>query len=91
MDGYTELAQMFKDRDNDSAYTPMIGTITALPQLKIKCGTRIELTADEVRSVFDIYEQRYVNDLLVYINLNKEVVLLPCSGYQRFIAIGVLQ
>ena len=36
-------------------------------------------------------EQRYVDDRLIYINLNKEVVLLPCSGYQKFIAIGVLQ
>ena len=91
MDGYTELAQLFKDRDNDSAYTPMIGTITALPQLKIKCGTRVELTADEVKATFNIYEQQYINERLIYVNLNKEVVLLPCSGYQKFIAIGVLQ
>ena len=91
MDGYTELAQLFKDRDNYSAYMPMIGTITALPQLKIKCGTRVELTADEVRPIFNIYETRTTDNRVIYIHLHKEVVLLPCSGYQRFIAIGVLQ
>ena len=91
MDGYTELAKLFKDRENNSEYSPIIGTIISLPELKIKCGTRIELTADEVNATFNIYEQKTVDDQAVYIHLNKKIVLLPCSGYQRFIAIGVLQ
>ncbi len=91
IDGYTELAKLFKDRDNGKDYSPIIGTIVSLPELKIRCGSRVLLTANEVRATFNLYEKKYENDEIVYENLSKEVVLLPYSEYQRFIAIGVLQ
>jgi hypothetical protein len=91
MDGITELAKHIRARDNPSPYTPMFGKIISLPEFKIQLGNRIILTADDVKATFDIYETRIYDSYTEYVNLNKEVVLLPYSDDNKFIAIGVVQ
>ena len=90
MDGMTELARLIKDCQNQSPYTPMFGKIIALPDLKIQLGDKILLYADDIKAIFDIYEKRDYDNHIEYVNLNKEVVLLPYSGDNKFIAIGVI-
>lgn len=91
MDGITELAKRIKDRDNPTAYSPMFGTITELPELKIQMGSKIILTADNITAIFDIYEKEYDDDgnFVRYANLDKEIVLLPYGGKNnKYIALG---
>ena len=59
MNGITALAKHIRDRDNPSPYTPMLGRIISLPELKIQLGSRILLYADDVQTTFDIYEKKY--------------------------------
>lgn len=93
MDGVTELASRIKAMEM-SPYSPMIGTITSLPELEIQLGDRIQLGADKITAVFNIYEQRQHDGYVEYVNLNKQIVLLPCMSQSgsvtRFIAIGVV-
>ena len=56
MDGVTELAARIKGMET-SQYSPMIGTITSLPELKIQLGDRVQIGADRVITVFDMYER----------------------------------
>lgn len=90
MSGITELARCIRERDNIPQYTPMIGRIISLPDLKIRLGSRIILTADDIKSVFDLYQTVTHDNTKEYIHLDKEVVLLPCIGDNQFIAIGVV-
>ena len=91
MNGVTELAKMIKGCANPSPYTPMFGRIIALPDLKIQLGTKILLSAGDIKATFDIYETHDYDDRKEYIHLNKEVVLLPYSGKEnKFVAIGVV-
>ena len=46
--------------------------------------------ADDVKSIFDIYETRETESGTEYVNLNKEIVLLPYSNDNKFIAVGVV-
>ena len=93
MDGVTELAARIKGMET-SQYSPMIGTITSLPELKIRLGDRVQVDADKVTAVFDIYETVRHETFPEYVTLGKQVVPLPCiseSGSTvRFIAIGVV-
>lgn len=93
MDDITQLAKHIRDRDNPSPYTPMIGTIIALPELQIRLGSRIMLYADDVVTTFNIYENEYDNDgnFVRYKHINKRAVILPYSDDNKFILIGVLQ
>lgn len=93
MDGVTELARHIKARDNPAGYTPVFGTITSLPELKIQLGDRITVGSDDVKAVFDIYEKEYDSDgnFVGYANLNKEVAMLPYSDNQKYLVVGVVQ
>ena len=92
MDAITELARQIRERDNPSPYTPMFGKIISLPELKIQLGSRVFLDADDVKATFDLYETRQLERGGVeYVNLNKEVVLLPYSDDNKFVVIGVVQ
>ncbi len=91
MNGVTELAKHIRDRDNPSPYTPMFGKIISLPKLKIQLGSRVILEAEDVVSIFDIYETRRYDGHTEYVHLGKEIVLLPYSGDNKFIALGVVQ
>lgn len=90
MTNITKLAKHIKSRDNTTPYTPMFGKIISLPELKIRLGTRVLLTKSDIKATFNIYETEIVNERVKYVNLNKTVVLLPYSGDNKFIAIGVL-
>lgn len=93
MDGVTELALKIKNLET-SPYSPMLGTIISLPELKIQLGNKMQLDADDITATFDIYETREHEHYTEYINLKKQVVLLPCLSEKgritKFIAIGVI-
>lgn len=91
MNNITKLAKHIKARDNPSQYTPMFGEIISLPELKIRLGTRVLLTKSDIKATFDIYETEVIDERRRYVNLNKTVVLLPYSGDNKFIAIGVIE
>lgn len=90
MNGITELAELFKNRENRADYSPMFGEIISLPNIDIKLGDRIHLDGDNVKFTFDILKKIYHDEREVYEYLNKTVVLLPYSNNQKFIAIGVI-
>ena len=87
MNGITELALLLKERENGTAYSPMFGRITSLPDLKITVGDKITLTAFHVKRICEINQQ---DDNGQYINLNREAVLLPYADGQKFILLGVV-
>ena len=91
MTNITKLAKHIKARDNPSQYTPMFGKIISLPELKIRLGTRVLLTKEDIKATFDIYEKTVLDGHTEYVYLNKTVVLLPYSDDNKFIAIGVLE
>ena len=88
MNGISELAKLFKDRENSDRYTPMFGTVIDLPDTKIRINEKVILDDTHIRSCVSLKETDANG---VYINLNKEVVLLPYSENQKFILIGVVQ
>ena len=84
MNAYTELAKLFNERNNNKQYGPVIGKIISLPELKI------QINEEKVISIFNIAETKTYEERIEFVNLNKRVVLLPISDYQKFIAIGVI-
>lgn len=90
MTNITKLAKHIKSRDNPSPYSPMFGKIISLPELKIRLGTRVILTKDDIKSTFDIYDKIVHDGYTEYVYLKKTVVLLPYSDDNKFIAIGVI-
>lgn len=90
MTNITKLAKHIKSRDNPSPYSPMFGKIISLPELKIRLGTRVILTKDDIKFTFDIYDKIVHDGYTEYVHLNKTVVLLPYSDDNKFIAIGVI-
>lgn len=85
--GITELAKLLRERENREDYSPMFGTITSLPNLQIKIGGKIVIDASYIKSCINLYETDAYGR---YIHLNKEVVLLPYSDFQKFIVVGVV-
>lgn len=90
MNAYTELAKLFNERNNNKQYGPVIGKIISLPELKIQINEKIQLNEEKVISIFNIAETKTYEERIEFVNLNKHVVLLPISDYQKFIAIGVI-
>lgn len=92
MDDITRLALWMKDNENPSPYSPILGTVISLPNLRIQVGAKAILDSKEVKTTFDIYKSiTHNNGVTEYVYLNKTVVLLPYSKDQKFIAIGALQ
>ena len=87
MSGITELAKLFKERNNDAGYSPMFGKIIELPRTKIRINETVILNDSHLVCLFNLKEQNYDGD---YINLGKEVVLLPFSNNQKFIVVGMV-
>ena len=85
MDGITELALLFKARENKNEYSPMFGRVLELPRLKISIGNHIIITAEQVVCCTALRH----ND--EYTDVGKQVVLLPYDNYQHYILIGVVQ
>lgn len=90
MNAYTELAKLFYERNNNKQYGPVIGKIISLPELKIQINEKIQLNEEKVISIFNIAETKTYEERIEFVNLNKRVVLLPISDYQKFIAVGVI-
>ena len=88
LSGITELAKLFKERDNSAGYSPIIGQIIDLPNIKIRLNDRVILTSVHLKSCMDLTE---TDENGIYINLGKEVVLLPYADNQKFIVVGVVQ
>ena len=88
MSGITELAKLFKERENANGYSPVIGRIIGLPDLKIRLGDKVILTSAHIKTCVPL---NAVDESGQYINLGKEVVLLPYADSQKFIMIGVVQ
>lgn len=88
MNGITELAKLLKERENDTGYSPMFGTIIELPQIKVRLNEKVILNNSHLVCLWNLKEQ---NEDGVYIYLGKEVVLLPFANNQKFIVIGVVQ
>lgn len=85
--GITELAKLFSERNNREDYSPMFGKITSLPTLQIQIGGKIVIDASYIKSCIDLYQTDAYGR---YVLLNKEVVLLPYSDFQKFIVSGVV-
>ncbi len=88
MNGISELAKLFRERDNATSYSPMFGEIIELPTLKIRIGEKIVIDKSYVKACCNLYEQDSKGG---YINKGKTVVLLPYSSNQKFIVVGVVQ
>ena len=88
MNGITELAKLFKERENDTEYSPMFGTIIELPESKIRLNEKVILNNSHLVCLLNLKEQNEDGD---YIHLGKEVALLPFANNQKFIVIGVVQ
>lgn len=88
MNGIIELAKILKERENNNDYSPLIGTIIELPNLKIRFGDKVILTSAHIKMCVSLNN---VDESGKYINLGKEVVLLPYANNQKFILIGVVQ
>ena len=88
MNGITELAKLFKERNNEADYSPMFGKVIELPQTKIRINEKVILNDSHLVSCIPLKQRNSDGD---YIYLGKEVVLLPFSKNQKFIVIGVVQ
>lgn len=88
-----ELAKLFKVCQNPSGYTPLFGTITALPQINVDIGNKIILTDKHLKIAehVDLFRQDVHGR---YVRLGHEVILLPCQGNSLgtnlFIVMGVI-
>lgn len=85
MNGYVEFAKILKERDNPSGYSPQLGVIAELPNIKIKVGSKRVYSAVDLLLMFNITER---DEHGRYIYLNKQVLLLPYGG--KNIAVGVI-
>lgn len=88
MNGYEGIARLLKERENERLYSPVIGTITALPELSVRINQRIVLDKTNIDSIVNLAEQN--EETHEFINLGKRAVLLPYRSYQKYICIGVL-
>ncbi len=88
MNGITELAKLLKERENDTGYTPMFGTMIELPEIKIRINEKVILNNSHLKFCVNLTEQNADGD---YIYLGREVVLLPFANTQKFIVIGVVR
>ena len=87
MSGITELAKLFKERNNETGYSPMFGKVIELPNTKIRINEKVILNDNHLILLFDIKERNAYGQ---YIHLGKEVALLPYSNNQKFIVLGVI-
>lgn len=81
MNAIAELAKMFKERENNRDYSPMLGNIIEVTDIKISLGEKIILDSSDIKSIVELTDD----------NIGCEVVLLPYSNDQKFILIGVVQ
>lgn len=68
------LAASLKERDNPAPFAPVEGTVAELPELKIRINQKVVITAEDIRSIINLYDMDSDNN---YIWLGKRVYLLP--------------
>lgn len=88
MNGCEYLARLFKERENESEIDIKIGTITALPQIKIKVGEKAVLDKRHIIAVCDLWEYEVYDGVKRYKHINKDVVLMRFD--KKFIVLGVI-
>jgi len=81
MDGIAELAKMLKQRENNRDYSPMLGNVLEVTDIKISIGDKIILDSSHIKNCMELTED----------HIGCEVVLLPYSKDQKFMLIGVVQ
>lgn len=89
MNSITELAKLFKKCENKEPYSPIIGTVIDVKNIKIRVNDRVILTKKHLVLCFKISCETDADGN--YINLGKKVILLPFSHDQKFILIGMVQ
>jgi len=85
--GITELAKMLKQRETSDGYSPVIGAVIELPNIKIRLGDKVILTSAHIKRCIDLMQ---TDENSQYINIGKEVVLLQYADNQKFIVVGVV-
>ncbi len=86
MNGITELAKMFKERENSTEKLLMVGNIVSLPEVKIKLTDKVLLSESNFKTTVNLSER---DDNGKYINLGKDVIILRQDG--NFYVVGVLK
>ena len=86
MNGIVELAKMLKERENPTEKLLLTGSIISLPDVKIKIGDRIILSAGDFKTIADLTERDGDGN---YINLGKDAVILNDGG--KFYVLGALK
>lgn len=77
MDGITELAKLFKERDNPSIMGIQIGKIiNPFPDIKITLGDKIILDSDDLVVSETIYAKT--------IKISDQVILIPSFDEQTY-------
>ena len=87
MNGITELALLLKARENGAVYSPMLGTVIELPDLKIRLSEKVILNKSHIKACVDLYAK---DEAGRYINLNREAALLPYADGQKFLLMGLV-
>ena len=83
-----EFAKILKGHENPPEYSPVYGTVSELPDLKIRRGSKIILTEKHIKSLINLYER---DDYGNYIHLNKKVAMLPYNNDNNYLVLGVVQ
>lgn len=86
MNGITELAKMFKERENSTEKFLMVGNVVSLPEVKIKLTDKVLLSESNFKTTVNLSER---DDNGKYINLGKDVIILRQDG--NFYVVGVLK
>lgn len=86
MNGITELAKMFKERENSTEKFLMVGNVVSLPEVKIKLTDKVLLSESNFKTTVNLSER---DDNGKYINLGKDVIILRQDG--SFYVVGVLK
>ncbi len=80
MDGVYEMAKLLKERDNPVQYSPVIGTVEALPEIKVRINDKVVLGRENLKSTVDLLAQNADGE---YIWQGKTVYLLPFMENNR--------
>lgn len=87
MNAEYEMAKLLKERDNDSGYSPVLGIVEQLPDIKIRLNEKVVLDTDGIASVIDLKRQTKDGS---YVYLKKCVYMLPLSNMRKkYLVIGV--
>ena len=84
LDSVSELAKLFKERENQGVYSPMIGTVIELPNIRIRVGDKIILDGSHLTMCAVLQHNEEYSDI------GREVVLLPYADGQKYFVIGMV-